>query len=192
MRLEDLARYRPAIVASQFYEEKNDTAAKDVLEKLANTLDLGKDGPTLVESIKKSEKGNEMLANTYAQAYQEILMSATIKDMFEFYNNDFKEYLDGDSYKEAEKVFGEYGDETYNNIFSKVIGAQETLGSKRPNLTEEEKQKAQDVMIKYGRITTALQSFEKLEMEKLSGPAKKQALKKDLTEMFKPTKSKTT
>lgn len=188
MALEDLKRYRPAVAAAEFYQEGNETAAKGALEKLVTTLDMGKDGKVLLDVIKKSDEGNKRLANIYAQSYEEILMSATIKDMFEFYNDDFKEYLDEDSYKEAEKVFEEYGKETYKNIFSKVIGAHEILKSKRPNITEKEKEAAKSTLEKYSKLTVPLQSFEKFEMEKLSGPAEKEALKKNLTEMFKPQK----
>jgi len=186
MALEDLNRYRPAAVAAKFYQEKNETAAKGALEKLVDTLDVGKDGPALLKAIRKSDKGDKTLAGIYAPEYQENLMNAKIKELFKFYSNYFEEYIGGNSYGEAVKVFNEYGNENYKDILDKVIGAQETIDSKRPNITEEEKQEAEDTLMKYQRITAPIQSFEQLEMEKLSNPVAKESLKKDLTEMFKP------
>ncbi len=188
MALEDLKRYRPAAVALNFYQEKNETAAKSTLEKLVTTLDLGKDGPVAVDAIRKSEKGDQLLANEFALKYQESLMGAKINEMFEFYSSEFREYLEGNVYNEAKKVFEKYGNENYKDILSKVIGAKELLDSKRPNITEEEKQGAKDILQEYGKITMPLQSFENLRMEALSKPMAKEALKKDLTEMFKPKK----
>ena len=188
MTLEDLQRYRPAAVADQFYQEKNATAAKGSLEKLVNTLDVGKDGPALLEAIKKSEKGDQNLANIYASEYQEILMNSKIKDLFKFYSSYFEKYVKGDSYGEAVKVFEQYGDENYKDMLAKVIEAKEKINSKSPNVTEEDKQKAQETIKEYGRITSPIQSFEQLEMEKLSNPVAKAAMKKDFTAMFNPEK----
>ena len=92
------------------------------------------------------------------------------------------------NFVEAKKVFEKYGNENYKDILSKVIGANELLDSKKPNITEEEKQGAKDILQEYGKITMPLQSFENLRMEALSKPMAKEALKKDLTEMFKPKK----
>jgi hypothetical protein len=132
------------------------------------------------------KEGNKILTNTYASKYQEILLNAKVKDLFEFHSDYFKKYVKGDSYGEAVKIFNEYGDETYQTILGKVIEAQEKLKSKSPNLTEKDKEKAQEIIDKYGRITTPIQAFEQKEMRKLSDPIEDSAIEKDLTEMFKP------
>lgn len=187
--LEDLARYRPAAVAAQFYQEKNESAAKGALEKLVSTLDIGKDGPVFVKKIRDGKEGDKVLASIFAPEYEKVLMSAKINDLFNLYAGYFKEYITGDSYEEVVKVFEEYGDENYKDMLDKYVEAQETLDSKRPNITEDEKKKAGETLMKYGKIVIPIQSFEGLEIEKISGPIKKSALRNDLTDMFKPRKS---
>jgi hypothetical protein len=188
---ENLARYRPAAVAEMFYQQKNETAAKSSLEKLVTTLDIGKDGPVLLKAIREGEEGDKTVADIYAQKYQEALWSFKISELFDFYSNYFKKYVKGDSYTESERVFKEeYGNETYKNIFSKVIEAQEKLGSKSPNVTDEDRKKAKSTMEKYSKIVKPLQYFEEKEMSKISEPFAEDALAKDLTEMFKPKEDK--
>lgn len=184
--LENLVRYRPAAVATQFYQDKNPTAAKGALEKLATTLDVGKDGGALLEAIREGKEGDKTLANIYAKSYEEALMGNKVGELFKFYSDYFKEYITGDSYKEAETFFEKYANESYKDMFAKVIEAQEKLNSKSPKVTDEDRKKAQETLMKYSKITTPIQTFEKLEMDKLSGPIEKDALKKDFTEMFKP------
>ncbi len=189
MGLEDLTKYRSAAVALQHYEKKNETAAKGALEILAGALDMGKDGPILLNMIRKSDRGDKLLANTYAPGYQKTLMNAKIKELFKFYSDYFKEYIEGDSYAEAAKFFtSQYGSEKYEDILSEYMKAQKTLDNPVPNLTDEEKEKAQATLEKYGKIVIPIQAFEQLEIEKLSGPTGRDALKKDLTQMFKPEK----
>jgi hypothetical protein len=192
--LEDLVRYRPAVVALNSYKEGNDTAAKSVLEKLANTLDLGRNGPVFFKAIKEGKEGDKNIANICASEYQNLFMNVVnVKDLFEFYSNYngldyFKEYILGDSYDEAVRVFREYGNENYGDILNEVNEARRIIKGEKIKITDEDKKKAEETIAKYGKITTAVQNFEEDEMEKLSKPSKKEAKRKDLTEMFKPDK----
>ncbi len=188
--LDSLMKYRPAAVATKFYQEKNETAAKGALEKLVSTLDIGEDGPAMLKAIREGREGDKTLASIYAPEYEKILMGAKVKDLFEFYSDHFKKYIEGDSYDEAVKVFNEYGNETYKDMYAKVIEAQEKLSSKSPNVTDEDREKAKKTIEKYGRITMPIQNFENLELKKLADPLEDTALKKDLTAMFKPAGEK--
>ena len=187
MALDDLETYRSAAVATNFYQEGKETAAGGVLEKLVSTIDVGKDGPALVNMIRKSPEGNKLLAKTFSDIYQETLMGAKINEMFEFYSDDFKEFLDEDAYNEAKRIFTKYGNENYGRIMDDLSEAQAIYsGKKNRKITEKEKQEAESTIIKYQGIVKSLQGFEGLKMNKLSVPVEKESLKKDLAEMFKP------
>lgn len=190
MSLDKLQRYRPAVLAEQFAQEKNSTASTGALEKLVGTIELGEDGLDAFNYLRKDPNGEEIITSIYSGKYNKILGDSKIGDLFGFYKSYFDKYLDEESCKRAEAEFKSI-DEKYSDIKDKIIGAQEILSSKRQNISDDEKEVAKNTLRKYGKIMLPLSKFENFELNKLRDPIDEEAFKKDLAEMYKPATPET-
>ena len=185
MTLDLINRYRPAAVALQYLKQDDGAGAAGALEKLVETVDFGEDGRILADAVMEQTEGNKLFASAYGRQYQEALHGANVTDLFGFYDAEFREYLDEAHYTVAKEIFAGY-DKKYGNILNEVMKAEETIKSKRTDISEDDREKAKKVIKKYQPIVLPLESFEQLRREAISNPIDKSTLKETLAEMYKP------
>lgn len=188
MELDKINAYRPAMVAMQYFERKDKAGAAGALEKLVD-LDFGKDGRVLADAVREQTNGNELFASAYANIYAETLHGATVKDLFGFYDEEFKSRLDEAHYAVAKDIF-EGCEEKYSDVLEKLLDAERAIEDfKKGLVSNEDKKKAENVMKKYQPIIFPLQKFEALRIRKISDPVDESTLKETLVEMYKPTEA---
>jgi hypothetical protein len=158
-----------ADLAAQYSQQKGQEhyvkAAIDEFRKL--DLDIkGSDSTPLTDWF-ATEEATQTLISIYSNAYGKEISNSNLSGLFEFYKPALGEANSGQK-KAFQEEFNKYGDKNFADIVDEVIDAQTVL--KKSKSTDEDKVKAQKVMIKYQGI---IELKTKLEEYTLAGVKQK-------------------
>lgn len=180
---EDIARYRPIMLAPEFVENEDLGSLEETLINFAEGLGVDKkDVDGIVATAKTSQQSLQNFISIYSNKCQKALGSATLKELRGLYSNSFEEFYSEKNLLKVNEIFN--SDETYGSFIKKYAKMTEIIQSKTDHFTEEQKKKAQEDVSELNKIMVPLIEFEKIELESLKGPVNENSLKKKLNLMY--------